>query len=421
MTTTRSKLRPASKSRAVPVPKPDLTPEGMIEAAVALRPLLREKQVETEEAGRILDEINAACDAAGFYRALQPRQFGGYEFDLPMFAKVMIEVARGCPSTGWVVAFTAGHTHLFAKYPLATQAEAYGATGEFRAPMVSGRDAGARKVDGGYLVNGTWDYASGIDVSTHFFAQAPVRIEGEEEPKGQAIALLNRDQYEIQHNWAMLGMQGSGSHRVIVKDVFVPESRVSERNLLMPVPAAPEERNFDNPMYAGPSANILMCEIAAVAIGTGYAALDCYEEILQRRTVPRSTKIRAEDREFQVYFGEAMGLLDLARSALIGCTQQYMDACEDEVSGKTTFTQEVGQRIVQVEQQCCKLAGDAVNIMFRTAGSSEAKPGRTMQRYFRDMSTLLTHVSLTHDRTFEMISKMHFGLEKPGPPAQQPG
>ena len=44
-----------------------------------------------------------------------------------------------------------------------------------------------------------------------------------------------------------------------------------------------------------------------------------------------------------------------------------------------------------------------------------------MQRYFRDMSTLLTHVSLTHDRTFEMISKMHFGLDKPSPPTQQPG
>src|SRR5688572_3312748 len=334
MTTTRSKPRAVSKTRTVPVPQPDLTPAAMIEAAIALRPLLREKQAETESAGRILDEVNAACDAAGFYRALQPRRFGGYEFDLPTFAKVMIEVARGCPSTGWVVAFTAGHTHLFAKYPLATQAEAYGATGEFRAPMVSGRDAGARKVEGGYVVSGTWDYASGIDVSTHFFAQAPVRVEGEEEPKGQAIALLDRDRYEIEHNWAMLGMQGSGSHRVIVKDVFVPDERMSERNLLMPAPAAHEERILDNPMYAGPSANILMCEIAAVAIGTGYAALDCYEEILQRRTMPRSTKIRAEDREFQVYFGEVMGLLDLARSALVGCSQQYMDACQDEVSGK---------------------------------------------------------------------------------------
>ena len=152
MTTTRSKPRAVSKTRTVPVPQPDLTPVGMIEAAVALRPLLREKQVETEAAGRILDEVNAACDAAGFYRALQPRRFGGYEFDLPTFAKVMIEVARGCPSTGWVVAFTAGHTHMFAKYPLATQAEAYGATG--RVP--SARWSAAARPARARSTAGTW-------------------------------------------------------------------------------------------------------------------------------------------------------------------------------------------------------------------------------------------------------------------------
>jgi 3-hydroxy-9,10-secoandrosta-1,3,5(10)-triene-9,17-dione monooxygenase len=400
------------------VPYPNLTPDGMIERAIALRPLLREKQAETEGAGRILDEVNEACIDAGFYRALQPRRFGGYEFDLPTFAKVMIEVARGCPSTGWVVAFTAGHTHIFSKYPLETQAHTYGADGEFRAPMVGGQNASARPVDGGYVVNGAWDYASGIDAATHFFGTAPIRENEEEQPKGVAVVLLDRDQFEIEHNWEMLGMQGSGSHRVIAQDVFVPTARVSERNLLMPAASPAEERYFENPMYAGPSTNILMAEIAAVAIGTGYAALDLYEEIIKRRTTPRSTKIRAEDREFQVYFGEAMGILDTARSALLGCTQLYMDYCRDDVSSKSPFTGEKSQRIVLVEQQCCRMAGEAVNIMFRTAGSSEAKPGRSMQRYFRDISTLLTHVSLTHDRSFEGVAKAHLGIEAPEPGSQ---
>jgi hypothetical protein len=64
------------------------------------------------------------------------------------------------------------------------------------------------------------------------------------------------------------------------------------------------------------------------------------------------------------------------------------------------------------------MAGEAVNIMFRTAGSSEAKPGRSMQRYFRDISTLLTHVSLTHDRSFEGVAKAHLGIEAPEPGSQ---
>jgi hypothetical protein len=37
------------------------------------------------------------------------------------------------------------------------------------------------------------------------------------------------------------------------------------------------------------------------------------------------------------------------------------------------------------------------------------------------MSTLLTHVSLTHDRTFETISRMHFGLDATSPGSPVPG
>jgi 3-hydroxy-9,10-secoandrosta-1,3,5(10)-triene-9,17-dione monooxygenase len=407
MTTSGRKPR----ARKVTVPKPRLTPEGMVKAAIGMRPFLREHQAETEAAGRVLPEVAQQCIDAGFFRMLQPRRFGGYEFELPSFVKVAIELARGCPSTGWAVVFTAGHPHVFAKFPEETQIEVYGDKGEFRAPLVGGQGAAARKVDGGYVISGGWDYASGIDIATHFMATAPIRDKLEDEPQGVLIALFEPSQYEIVHNWEMFGMQGSGSNHVDVKEQFVPQHRIQERNLLMPGVTPPEERIFENPFYAGPSGNILMSEIAAVAIGTGYAALDTYEEVLKRRTTPRSSKIRAEDREFQVYFGEATALLDTARAALLGCAQLYMDYCRDEVSGRGKFTTEKSARIVLVEQQCCKLAGDAVNLMFRMSGSSQIKPGMPMQRYFRDISTLLTHNSMAFDRNYEQVTKMHYGFD----------
>ena len=387
----------------------------MLKSAIALRPLLREHQADTEDAGRVLEDVAQKCIEAGFFRMLQPRRFGGYEFDLPSFAEVAIEIARGCPSTGWAVVFTAGHPHVLAKFPEETQIEAYGDKGEFRAPLVGGQGAAARKVEGGYLVNGAWDYASGIDIATHFMATAPIRDKLEDEPSGLLIVLFNEGQYEIVRNWDMFGMRGSGSHRVVVEDQFVPEHRAHKRQLLTPVVSPPEERIFENPMYVGPSGNILMSEIAAVAIGTGYAALDCYEEVLKRRTTPRSTQVRAQDREFQLYFGEATALLDTAKSALLGCLQQYMDYCREEVQGKSKFTAEKSARIVLVEQQCCRMAGDAVNLMFRMSGSSQIKPGMPMQRYFRDISTLLTHNTMAFDRNYEQVTKMHYGFDVAAP------
>jgi len=405
----------STRARNIPVPKPRLTPEAMAQSAIDMRDFLRGRQDETEAAGRILDDVAQRCIEAGFFRMLQPRRFGGYEFDLPTFARVAMELSRGCPSTGWAVTFTAGHTHILSKYSEQAQSEVYGRQGEFRAPMVGGQNAAARKVDGGYVISGAWDYASGIDVATHFFATAPVRDNLDDEPKGLVIPLFDHDQYEVDHNWQMFGMQGTGSHRVVIKDQFVPQHRVQERNLLMPSISPPEDRLFDNPMYAGPSSNILMAEIAAVAVGTGYAALDCYEEILKRRTAPRSTKIRAEDREYQVYFGRALAWLETAKAALLGCTQEYMDYCRDEVEGKNPFTPEMSQRIVLVEQQCCRIAGEAVDLIFRMAGTSQIKPGMPMQRYFRDMMTLLTHTTMAYDRNAEMVAKTHFGLDAPPP------
>jgi 3-hydroxy-9,10-secoandrosta-1,3,5(10)-triene-9,17-dione monooxygenase len=213
----------------------------------------------------------------------------------------------------------------------------------------------------------------------------------------------------------MLGMLGTGSHRVVIEDQFVPDHRISRQDVLRPPALRPEECVFENPMYAGPSVNVLMAEIAAVAVGTGYAALDAYEEILKRRSSPMSNSIRAENREFQIYFGEAMALLDTARAALLGCTQQFMDYCSEHVAGKATFTHEMGARITQVEQQCCRLAGEAVGLIFRMSGTSQIKPGMPMERYWRDMSTLLTHITLAYDRNAEMTTKLHFGLDIPSP------
>jgi 3-hydroxy-9,10-secoandrosta-1,3,5(10)-triene-9,17-dione monooxygenase len=171
-------------------------------------------------------------------------------------------------------------------------------------------------------------------------------------------------------------------------------------------------------MYFGPSQCILMCEIAAVAIGTGYAALDCFEDILTNRDAPRSTtKKRAEEREFQVYFGKATAILDTARDALIGCTTDFVDYCRWDAEGKETFVPEKASRIVLVEQQCCKLAGEAMDLMQKTAGTRAIRPGQPMQRYYRDMITLLSHHSLMYDRNQEAVARMHFALDQPAPEA----
>src|ERR1700733_5538215 len=132
-------------------PEANLAPDAMIARAREMRGMLRAQQTECERAGRILPATHEAFVKAGFYRMMQPRRFGGYESDVASFHRAMIEIARGCPSSGWVLTLTAGHPLILARFGEQAQIEAYGDDGDFRAPA-TGAPAFLQRVDGGYAV-----------------------------------------------------------------------------------------------------------------------------------------------------------------------------------------------------------------------------------------------------------------------------
>src|SRR5438477_3676233 len=165
---------------------------------------LRSQQELCERLGRLPEETNDAFLAAGFYRILQPRRFGGYELDMPTFARVMIEVSRGCPSSGWVLALTGGHAiMLSAFFPEQAQIDVYGVDGDFRGPSRTPPIA-AEVVDGGYRVSGEWNYVSGCDIATHF-------VGGIRAGEDVLLAVVDRADCRIVDDWDPIGMRGTGS------------------------------------------------------------------------------------------------------------------------------------------------------------------------------------------------------------------
>jgi Cobalamin-independent synthase, Catalytic domain len=166
----------------VPVPEPDLTPETVIARARAMIPAIRDQQDEAERLGHHTAELDRQFAEAGFYRILQPRRFGGYEFGLPTFWQVMLAVSAGDPGTGWGLTLGAHHALVVGAYFSEDgQRDIFGPAGDFRCPhrpppMGTAEPAGKRagEVGGGYVVSGTWDYCSGIAYATHFMGNAMV-------------------------------------------------------------------------------------------------------------------------------------------------------------------------------------------------------------------------------------------------------
>jgi 3-hydroxy-9,10-secoandrosta-1,3,5(10)-triene-9,17-dione monooxygenase len=401
-------------------PEPDLTPNEMIARATALRDTLRAAQAQCEADGRVSDAVNAALIRAGFYRIIQPRCFGGYELDAPTFHRVMMEIARGCPETGWVLALTAGHPLILANFSLEGQAEAYGTTGEFRCPAAFNPPGSAVPVEGGYRVTASWPSASGCDLGTHHMGSAMVvGVDGA--PTTQAIqVLLERPQYRIVDDWHVIGMQGTGSKRIVVEDAFVP----ARRTIAAVGPGRGSEPAVRpglhaNPMYRGRIASFLIGEAAGVAVGAARGALDLYEETLRtKRTYQPPYHERFREAEFHAHFGRALGLVATAEAALIRAGQEYMDYAAADAAGDP-FSDEKDQRLLLIELHCMRMASEAIELIFRTVGTSDAaKQGAMIGRIFRNMAVINTHPLLQLERVALNAARTRFGLQPAVVPAR---
>ena len=384
----------------LPQPEPGLTPETVVERARALRSKLREQQAEADERGSYTDEIHQAFLEAGFYRLVQPKMFGGYEFDLKTFARVVIEIARGHPSSGWCFCLGSSHSLLVASHwSEQAQRELYGAEGHLRAPHRAPPAGQWAKVDGGYRVSGSWNYSSGAPISTHFIGGAMIG-QGEGKPPRGVNFILPRSQYEIVPDWGgdrSLGMQGSGSQTVKITDQFVPDHYVVD-GVLLSLPAGQDgthgTRLHGNPMYLGIVGGAYHATFTAILTGTAYAAIDEYEEILRKKTVMGNPKLlKLNDPASQMAIGEALALTHAAEAICLAAMQEYMDQGRRWQETGQAITPTDTLKIWAMAQKGCHLACEAVQILFRSASASSSHKGQRMQRYFRDIQMYLVHPS----------------------------
>lgn len=185
-------------------PDPTLTESEIIERAVALRPALLERQQQTEQLTHYPKDTHEDFLRAGFYRILQPRRYGGYEFGLPVFYRVVTETARGCPSTGWALSLTAAHVLQVATvFDEKAQDEIFGPDGDFRAAStVVPVGVAERDGDGRVVLDGTWPYSSGAPYSTHYLGQtlrAPATPDG---PPGPPVLFVApRSVWTVLDDW----------------------------------------------------------------------------------------------------------------------------------------------------------------------------------------------------------------------------
>jgi 3-hydroxy-9,10-secoandrosta-1,3,5(10)-triene-9,17-dione monooxygenase len=409
----------ASQRPAIPVPEPELSPSDLVARAMGLRDVLREQQDESDARGTYSEELHQTFLKAGFYRITQPRLFGGYEFDLITFYRVMLEISRGHPAVGWGLALAASHAFEVASHwPEQGQCELFGSDGHFIAPHRAPPLGTLTPVAGGYRVNGTWDYCSGIPHANYCIVGGLIRRDGTAPEVGHAV--VPRGNVTMLDDWGgdrVLGMRASGSNSVCIENVFVPEQHVG---FLAPglsatpesmIDGTPGTRLHGNPMYLGRLAGPFHATLVVPIIGAARAALDEFEEIITtRKTLSVPPIPRFEHFDFQRPFGRALTLADAAEALIIKGCEMYGDYCRRWADHGTMITTEENMRLWGMIQHAGSMACEAVELLFHSAGSAVARKGSRMQRYFNDAAMYRGHSS-SQQLNFESgLARLHFGL-----------
>ena len=386
-----------------------ISPAELIARAQALRPSLLERQEATERDTRYSQETHADFLEAGFYRMLIPRMFGGMEVSVETFAKVMIEIARGCPSTGWGLCLASGHAlQVGSFFSEQAQADVFGFDGDFRcAAAFAPRDVLTRTEDG-WAVEGTFPYASGAPFSTHLLAQAPL-------PDGPALFVVPRSEWTIVDDWGdTLGLRGSGSNSVNLDGARIPEHFALPGVDLMGMPPGVETpglRLHGNPMYAHRPAGFYGVEAAAVVVGMARGAVDEYERQIRTRTTNRPPMVpRAEDPDFQRWLGMAIARVDAAEIMVLGAARHLMETCAGIPEGRP-YSYEEDVRVGMIARQALSYAWETVSgELIRTSGTSAVRDGQRFGRIVRDMATGWGHLyNAMTDASARELAKARLG------------
>lgn len=407
--------KPAATS-SFPVPEPDLTPAQMIERAKALRPQVRAGAAEAEKRGFYSEALHQAFKQAGFYRILQPRMFGGYEFDVPTFFRVMIEIATGDPGIGWCLCLGSGHVLQVSSYlSRAAQEKIFAPNGDFISPL-SGTGTGpnciAVPVEGGYRVSGTWRYCSGVPYSTHFMGLAKVPSTDGKPPQTVTV-VVPASEFKMLNDWgSILGLRGSGSNSVVIEGTVIPPEFVSISVLSEDLEGkTPGVKLHGNPMYGGLFLGFAGGELVCSQVGAAKASVEEFERII-RTTRPRNAPhmFKYEHHDWQRVYGLGLSMASAAEAVLIRSGELYMEYCRRAADGGAPFTMKEAYQMQGLQHQASRIAWEAGLQLFRASSSTSAVDGQPMQRFFRDLATFQNNANHQPEFVATRIAQASLGL-----------
>lgn len=398
-------------------------PAELLDRARALVAPIAERAAAAERASALPTETVTELAGAGLFDVLVPAQFGGHEQSPGLFVEVVKEIARGCGSSAWMLALLGFHNWLAARTVEDVRRRFFVPGQPSLVALTLSSDGGAAaRVSGGYRLSGRWSWLTAIHHAnrvalTARVAGAPAGGEGDGEGDGGAlrVMLVQPEQVTIRETWQMLGMCATGSHSVDVEDVFVAERDALRYDQFFG--DAPADAAL-SPLYHLPMLPLFACTGAAPALGIAEAALAAYERGLH--SAARAGKeLRASAvvslAQARVELDAADALLARALAEMAEYMRRPADTSIGLEGGRPVEPWTAAAWRLQASQ-CVAMCRGVVQRLFESGGLRAHHREAALQRAFRDLSTLGTHVAFDREsaaRTYAMERLKSIGRGKP--------
>jgi alkylation response protein AidB-like acyl-CoA dehydrogenase len=382
-----------------------LTIDEVVERARELVPMVREHAAEGERLTHVAPVVIDAVADAGLFATMVPKRFGGHGLGFDALAYIARELAHGDPSTAWTVCFLIEHNWMACHLPMETQEELYANRNYVLAAGPLGLPYGsAERVDGGFRVTGPakgWPYGSGLMHADWNFVGA--LVPDPDSPDGfepWAFCLRKEDMTVFEDSWQFSGMAATGSVTSTAEGLFVPDRFAAPYSIFLAADGHPgavhEEPHLRTPLSA----------LGGQSMGFKVGALERMVELGRERL--ETTRIfgtkRIDQALSRARWAEAHQMMRAAQLMFQRLVDDIVEYGEGEWDDDFAAQQALDK--VWISKTCL----DAARLIVDGAGSSALALNHPLQRYLRDMTVLVNHVSSDYDYAIDSGARRFLGL-----------
>ncbi|MEU6559310.1 acyl-CoA dehydrogenase family protein [Nocardia nova] len=365
-----------------------------------LLPTIRDRADESERLRSIPKESARDLIDAGLARMLVPERFGGMEADLATWVEVVTEIGTADASHAWCASLLAHHPHYIAQFPEAAQQAVWadGPDVSIAGPFTPVMEVDP--VEDGYILSGTAAFASGVNHSTWIIVGGML-AHGNDEPEW-TLFLAPPGSFEIRDTWHTVGMCGTGSNSVVLRNVFVAADhtlRVAD----LREGTGPGAELHPSPIYRTPWLTYNGFTFVAPMLGAALGALEDFCQWNRNRASMHGSSV-SKYISIQRRVAEAGAQLDAARLL----TDRAMSVADAPQRASLELRARAGRDGICASQ----LIVSAMETIMGMSGAAGFASTNRIQRAWRDVHFASSHVLLNPEVGYPVWGRHQFGLER---------